>query len=319
MTRTVDRFPRLSYVCLTVMRKMILAALLIAFTSCKKEESGVAGLASGVAPDSVAQRTVAAPPPPPPMQTGLQAKVAEAAPLDRMIIRNATIILIVRDTAKSIDAITAAIEQGGGYVSASNVWREGDVLHGKLSLRVPNTHLSTALGAIRAAGIRVQSESVTSEEVTQEYVDLSSQVRNLEATEEELRQLLVTVRERAKKASDILEVHEQLMTIRGQIEQAKGRMRYLEKMTAFATINVELSPDAVSTPAIEPGWQPLAAVKEATRSLTNAGKALVTAAIWIAIYVLPMLIAFAIALAIGWKALALILRSSRRRLQGEIS
>jgi hypothetical protein len=296
------------------MRKMILAVLLIAFTSCKKEESGVAGLASGIPTDNVGRSTVATPPPPPP-EAAPKAKVAEAAPLDRMIIRNATIILIVRDTAKAIDAITAAIEQGGGYVSASNVWREGDVLHGKLTLRVPNTHLSTALGAIRAAGIRVQSESVASEEVTQEYVDLSSQVRNLEATEEELRQLLVTVRERAKKASDILEVHEQLMTIRGQIETAKGRMHYLEKMTAFATINVELTPDAVSTPAIEPGWQPLASVKEATRSLTNAGKAVVTAAIWIAIYVLPMLIVFAIALAITWKVLALIVRTSRRRVQ----
>jgi hypothetical protein len=293
------------------MRKMILAVLLIAFTSCKKEESGVAGLASSGTADIAVQRTASTPAPPPPKE----GKVAEAAPLDRMIIRNATIILIVRDTAKAIDAITAAIEQGGGYVSASNVWREGDVLHGKLTLRVPNTRLSTALGAIRAAGIRVQSESVASEEVTQEYVDLSSQVRNLEATEEELRQLLVTVRERAKKASDILEVHEQLMTIRGQIETAKGRMRYLEKMTAFATINVELTPDAVSTPAIEPGWQPLASVKEATRSLTNAGKAVVTAAIWIAIYVLPMLIVFAIALAITWKVLALIVRTSRRRVQ----
>jgi Domain of unknown function (DUF4349) len=301
------------------MRKMILAALLIALTSCKKEESGGAGLASSGAPDGVAQRTVAvaATPEPKPLPAE-KGKVAEAAPLDRMIIRNATIVLIVRDTAKSIDAITAAIEQGGGYVSASNVWREGDVLHGKLTLRVPNAHLSTALGAIRAAGIRVQSESVTSEEVTQEYVDLSSQVRNLEATEEELRQLLVTVREHAKKASDILEVHEQLMTIRGQIEQAKGRMRYLEKMTAFATINVELTPDAVSTPAIEPGWQPLASVKEATRSLTNAGKAVVTAAIWIAIYVLPMLIVFAIALAIGWKVLAVIVRASRRRVAGSM-
>ena len=243
------------------------------------------------------------------------ADVKVAAPLDRMIIRNATISLIVRDTAKAIETITAAIEGSGGYVASSSVWRESDVLRGKLTIRVPNTRLGNSLAAIRSAAIRVQSESVSSEEVTQEYVDLASQVRNLEATEEELRQLLATVRERAKKASDILEVHEQLTAIRGQIEQAKGRMRYLEQMTSYATINIDLTPDAVATPAVEPGWQPLASVKEATRSLTNAGKALVTAVIWIGIYVIPMVLFFMLLGTIAWKLFASLSKASRRRLQ----
>jgi hypothetical protein len=123
------------------------------------------------------------------------------------------------------------------------------------------------------------------------------------------------VRERAKKAADILEVHEQLMTIRGQIEQAKGRMRYLQQMTSYATINIDLTPDAAATPAVEPGWQPLASVKEATRSLTNAGKAFITAAIWLGIYVLPLLVFFALLALIVWKIFSIAARTSRRRLQ----
>jgi hypothetical protein len=35
------------------------------------------------------------------------------------------------------------------------------------------------------------------------------------------------VRERTKKAEDILEVYQQLTQLRGEIETAKGRMRYL--------------------------------------------------------------------------------------------
>ena len=297
------------------MRKMMLFSLVILF-ACRKNEEGVAGLASSS--DSIAGRAfpvASAPPPPPPAPQKTDAKPAVAAPLDRMIIRNATISLIVHDTQKAIDAISSAVEGAGGYVGSSNTWRENDVLRGKLSLRVPNGKLTTALASIRSSAIRVQSESVASEEVTQEYVDLASQVRNLEATEEELRQLLATVRERAKKASDILEVHEQLMTIRGQIEQAKGRMRYLEQMTAYATINVDITPDAAATPAVEPGWQPLASVKEATRSLTNAGKAFVTAAIWLGIYVLPLLVFFAVLALIVWKVFSIAARTSRRRLQ----
>jgi hypothetical protein len=290
------------------MRKTILVFLVLLAACKKSEDASPLPRDEKVATRNAAAQTVASAVP-------NEAPVSTAAPIDRMIIRTATISLIVRDTAKSVDAITSAVERSGGYVSASNVWREGDVLHAKVTMRVPNTRLGASMAAIRAAGIRVQSETVSSEEVTQEYVDLASQVRNGEATEEELRQLLVTVRERAKKAADILEVHEHLVAIRGEIEQAKGRMRYLEQMTAFATINVEVTPDAVSTPAIEPGWQALAVVKDATRSLTNAGKALATAAIWFAIYLLPVLIFIALAVLIGWKLLAAISKSSRRRLQ----
>lgn len=313
---------------LTCMRKLISLLLLLAVVACKKQESmsgGSGGIAAvGNYSDAVSRQaaTDSANTAAPPAPATPQAKPAKAAlgvgaasPIDRMIIRNAAIALVVRDTAKAIDAITAAIEGGGGYVASSNTWRESDVLHGKLSLRVPNARLSSALGAIRGAGIRVQSENISSEEVTQEYVDLASQVRNLEATEEELRQLLVTVRERAKKAADILEVHQQLTEIRGQIEQAKGRMRYLEQMTAYATINVELIPDAVAAPAVEPGWQPLASVKDATRALTNAGKALVTIVIWLGIYALPIGLFFLVAGFVTWKLLVALSKSSRRRLQ----
>ena len=310
------------------MRRIISVSLLLLMTlaACKKSES------ASVAPSQPHEvKTDAAPqPPPPPARdengapaVAAEGGVAQAAPqtagafprVDRMIIRTATLALVVRDTEKSIAAITSAIESSGGYVSASNVWRESDVLHGKLTIKVPNVRLTGALAAIRATGIRVQSEMMSSDEVTQEYVDLASQVRNLEATEAELRQLLVAVREKAKRAADILEVHQQLMIIRGQIEVAKGRMRYLEQMTSFATINVELVPDAVAAPAIEPGWQPLGVVKDATRALTNVGKELVSAAIWFLIYVLPIVIFFMLLAVIAWKFMTMLVRSSRRRLQ----
>jgi hypothetical protein len=69
---------------------------------------------------------------------------------------------------------------------------------------------------------------------------LSAQLRNLEATEEELLVLLTEVREKTRRAEDVLAVHREVTNIRGQIEQIKGRMQYLERMTALATINVEL-------------------------------------------------------------------------------
>src|ERR1041385_4642800 len=130
------------------MRKMMLLSLVILF-ACKKAELPVAADALSATATTT-----------PPARNAAKKEAAVAAPLDRMIIRNATISLIVHETQKAIDAIWSAVEGAGGDVSSSNTWRENDVLRGKLSLRVPNGRLTTALASIRSSAIRVQSESV---------------------------------------------------------------------------------------------------------------------------------------------------------------
>jgi ABC-type transporter Mla subunit MlaD len=144
---------------------------------------------------------------------------------------------------------------------------------------------------------------MTSDEVTQEYVDLGSQLKNLEATENELRELMTAVREHSKKASEVLEMSQQLTTVRGQIEQIRGRMRYLEQMTSYATATVELIPDAVAKPVVEAGWQPVAVARDAARALTNLMRDVANAAIWLLIYALPIVLLLVIVAAITWKVL----------------
>src|SRR5712692_6898228 len=119
-----------------------------------------------------------------------------------------------------------------------------------------------------------------------------AQVRNLEAAEVKMRQLMTTVRQRMQKAGDILEVYRHLTELRGQIEQAKGRMRYLSQLAALATLKVELVPDAIAKPVVEPGWQPMVVAREASRNLVRTMQVLASAAIWCAIYLLPIALLF---------------------------
>jgi hypothetical protein len=227
------------------------------------------------------------------------------------IIRTANISMVVGDTASVLQRATAVVEASGGYVSDSRVWRDGELLRGTLSLRVPEARLSDTLAAIRKLAVRVQSESVGSEEVTQEYIDLESQLRNLEATEVELRELMRVIRERSRKASEVLEMHQQLMSIRAQIEQTKGRMRYLSQMSAFATLNVELIPDAIAKPVVEPGWQPVVVAKEAAGSLVKALQIVTDLAIWLVIYFAPILLMILIAVLTIRRVITLAWRTRR--------
>ena len=74
--------------------------------------------------------------------------------------RTAEMRITVEDTAKSVEAITKSIEADGGYVSGANVWREGDQLRARLTLRVPSEKLTTTLASIRATAKRVENESI---------------------------------------------------------------------------------------------------------------------------------------------------------------
>jgi hypothetical protein len=247
-------------------------ALTLAATSCQKAESRTAVTA---ATDAAAGSPQAE-------------SRAVTATVPRMIVRTADMHIVAADTARAVEAVTRSAEAMGGYVAGSNVWREGELLRASVTLRVPSSKLSATLSAIRGVATRVERETVSSEEVTQEYVDLGSQVRNLEAAEEELRQLLVVARQNTRKASEVLEVHQQLVAIRGQIEQAKGRMRYLEQTTSMSAIALSITPEPLTRPVVEGGWQPLVVAEDALRSLLALLQHLATAAIWLVIYVLPI-------------------------------
>ncbi|HET8775797.1 MAG TPA: DUF4349 domain-containing protein [Thermoanaerobaculia bacterium] len=283
------------------MKKLILMLVLV--VACSRSES-VAGIASTAPPrpqaDTSARSIVqpAAPARDTPgvavgvaaLQTESEVPAAPAAPaIPRMIVRTADVRIIVADTSKTVDAVTKSVEGAGGYVSGSNIWREGELLRAKLTLRVPADKLTSTLASIRAQAKRVETETIASEDVSQEFVDLDSQVRNLEATEGELLELLKVARVNSKRATDVLEVHEQLTVIRGQIEQARGRMRYLSQVTSMSAVALDIVPDAIAQPIVKKGWQPFVVVKDASRALVDLLQNIATVAIWFVIYVVPVL------------------------------
>ena len=265
----------------TGMRKLVALLTIALLFACKKEEAAKPVVAADVAAIRNAE---------------------PAAPaMPRMIIRTANVKILVDDTAKTVDAVTQAVESVGGYVAGSHIWREGELLRATLTLRVPSDKLTSTLASIRGLAKRVENETISSEDASQEYVDLESQLRNLEATEVELRELMTTVRKNAKKASEVLEMQQQLSAIRSQIEQIKGRMRYLSQVAAMSTVSLEVAPDLIQQPVVEPGWQPVVIAKDASRALVGVLQSVATTAIWFLIYVLPILGMLLLALLFVWK------------------
>ncbi len=249
------------------------------------------------------------------------AATSNSAPDDtgRMIVRTADLSVVVTDAAQAQQSVVDAVQGMGGYVADSSAWREGEQLRARITVRVPADKLDALLAAIKGQAVRVEQENVKGQDVTEEYTDLNAQLTNLEATEVELRELLDEVREKTQKAEDVLQVYRELTNIRAEIERTKGRMQYLSTMTAMATANVDLIPDVLAKPVVEPGWRPLETLKDAGRALVNALKGLVNALIWLVIYVVPILIVIAIPVVLVVLAIRWLVRRSRRHPQAPTS
>lgn len=218
-----------------------------------------------------------------------ESTAAEAAPERRVIIYNGTISLVVVDTEETAQAVADLAEAVGGYVAESNLYQSGEAMRGQVTIRVPADQFQAVLADLRALALRVESESANSEDVTREFIDLEARLNNLRATEAALQQLLEE-RQRLGTTSDILEVYRELTSIRGQIEQVEGQLRYLQNQAAFSTLTVEITPDALYQPIQVGGWQPTGVAKQALRALISALQGLINLLIWIVILVLPLLV-----------------------------
>jgi PKD repeat protein len=156
--------------------------------------------------------------------------------VDRMIVRTGNMSIVVEDVTAAIEKISALSETGQGYVVSANTWRDGERLYGNITIRVPSGDFNKVMQQISGLAVEVTSQSSTSQDVTEEYVDLTAKLKTLEATEQQL----LVIMGKAEKVEDILAVQKQLTDIQTQIEQTKGRMQYLEKTTAMSLINISL-------------------------------------------------------------------------------
>jgi PKD repeat protein len=155
---------------------------------------------------------------------------------ERMIVRTGDVSLIVEDVPEAMNQITGLAASFGGYVVSSKRWGEGERLAGAIAIRVPAEYFDDAMKALRELAVDVSSENTYSKDVTEEYVDLRARLQNLEASEAQLLKLM----EKAEKVEDILAVQRELSKTRGEIEQTKGRMQYLERTSATSLIEIRL-------------------------------------------------------------------------------
>ncbi len=229
-----------------------------------------------------------------------------AARADRLIIKNAEINLLVEDSETAIDLTTQVVTDVGGYIISSRVWYEewGETFykHSTITMGVPVEEFERALRRLRELAIQVLDENATGEDVTDQYVDLQSQLDNLIATRDRIRTFL----DQAQSVEEALAVNEQLSEVEGEIETIQGQINYLADRAAFSTITVTITPDLPELPTPTPfptstpeAWKPGETFGQAAKTLQNAYQGLFDLLIWIMVVFIPVMAPFIFA---GWLA-----------------
>jgi hypothetical protein len=206
---------------------------------------------------------------------------ADLIALNRMVIRDGKLSLQVASVETALQGVRQIADAEGGWVSASHSYDVPDdpgtppvdpatptpavATHmvADVTILVPSTAFDPAVQRVRGLATKVVSEETTSQDVTEQYVDVNAELQNLQTTESSLLKLMG----QATQLNDILTLEQQLSSVRGQIDRLEGQQRYLEHATSMSTIEIQLRPvPAAAPPPVRPDavpvWHPEQALQQ---------------------------------------------------------
>ncbi len=155
-----------------------------------------------------------------------------------MIARTIALAIQVKDLPATRATLDSILMRYHGYAAQLTInTAENTARAFQGSLRIPANQLAAAIAELRALG-KVETESQSGEEVTQQHADLVARLQNSRETEQRLRALLA---ERTGKIDDVLQVEEEMARVRGEIEQMTADQQALEHRVDFATIDLQLT------------------------------------------------------------------------------
>lgn len=250
----------------------------LGYGTSEKEESFTRGKSFTVQPEAIGIQS-----------TDSRAMEAPAAvsDADRRIMKNGGLSLKVDRLADAQDKISAIAQENGGSVFSSNISQtRTNIKSGTITVKVPVANFEKAFGQIKGIAALVIRETTSGNDVTEQYQDIETRIRNKQVEEEAYKNILAT----AQKVSDILEVTQALSRVRGEIESYQGQLKFMASQTEMSTINVSLTEDQEIT--ITDSWRPLQIAKDAVNSLVKMVQGFVNFLIVLVIAYIPVVILY---------------------------
>jgi Domain of unknown function (DUF4349) len=240
-----------------------------ATTEQDRSAQAPAGAASNAAPDDAAGKAGS---------TGAASQI-RLQDLGNRIIRTANVDLEVGEGElnATINQATEIVRKAKGiYVGSSTSVPSGDPASGQVTFRVPVDAFESVLRELKGLGT-YRGEQSSTDDVTNQYIDLNGQLAAWRAQERVYLRLL----DRARSVTDVIAVQNQLQQVQSNIERLQGQLNYLEDQTSFSTIVLQLSEPGAAGPAGEPKGRLARAWATAVNGLGVMAAAVLVGVVWL--------------------------------------
>lgn len=170
---------------------------------------------------------------------------------ERVLLRTAECRMEVVEIKERVKAIERLVEQKAGYLGDLNWQHYSHQEQVSMNLRVPAKDFQWVLDSIMKMAVEVNYQQISTQDVTEEYVDVQSRLKTKKAVRDRYEEILRT---KAKTVEEILLAEEQIRRLQEEIEAQEGRLRYLSQRAAMSTIQLELY-ETLEEQAASPWWQ----------------------------------------------------------------
>lgn len=156
--------------------------------------------------------------------------------IESKIIKNANLRFETADLNQSYADIQKAVVKYKAAIQNDVTGKNNNSAYRDLTIRIPNTSFDSFINDISKGVSHFDRKEISSDDVTEEYIDIESRVNTKKTLEKRYLDLL----NKATKVSEILEIEKGLATVREEIESIEGRLKYLQSRVALSTIHIEM-------------------------------------------------------------------------------
>lgn len=155
--------------------------------------------------------------------------------IQQKIIKQASLRFETNDLEETYKQIQTAIKQSKGKIQSDSEGKDYGTLYRNITIRVPSQNFDNFINTISKGVSYFERKEITAEDVTEQYIDLTTRLKNKRKLEERYLQILL----KATKISEILEIEKQISIIREEIEAKEGQLKYLESRVSESTVTIE--------------------------------------------------------------------------------
>lgn len=212
----------------------IIAVVLLLFTACAKKSAAMpqgANTSNGAKNDSLSISNSSNSS----MDTAKTSTPTETKDLlqkndqEKKIIRFCTLYIQENELGKLSESIQKKTNELGGYIESENIMEE------RLTtvIRIPSDKFDEFI-SFTEKGYIVKNKNITTDNITDSYVDNDARLKNLRAQEDQI----LTILKRANTVDEVLKVQAELYRIRGEAEALEAKKKSWDKMVDYATITI---------------------------------------------------------------------------------